>query len=375
MSNTYDVIVLGVGGMGSATLFELARRGRRVLGLEQFAPGHDQGSSHGHTRVIRQAYYEHPAYVPLARRAYERWYELEQLTGRHLFTECGCLNIGPPDGELVTGVNQSATEHGLPVERFSAAELRRRFPMFQLTDEFAGIYEQNAGFLYVESCVTAHVEAAVSLGAVVRANEEAIEWKVTGKGVEVRTGKDTYHAAKLVVTAGAWATRLLRDIGVSLSVMRQVLHWFASDPANFRRDRFPVFLTDTPEGQFYGLPAIDRRGVKVARHYGAPELPAPEGVDWSVDSSDADGVRAFLRTYLPSADCPPSDAKVCMYTLSPDRHFVIDIHPLFPQVAIAAGFSGHGFKFASVVGEVLADLAETSHTRHDIAMLRTGRFA
>ena len=375
MSTTFDVIVLGVGGMGSAAAYELARRGRRALGLEQFPLVHARGSSHGHTRVIRQAYYEHPNYVPLLRRAYERWYDLEQAAGRHLFTECGCLSIGLPGGELVEGVRASAREHGLTVEDLPGPDLARRFPQFRFDADVVGVLERQAGFLYVEDCVRAHCDAAVAAGAEIHAEEPALEWKVVGDGVEVRTTKATYSAARLVVAAGAWATRLLADVGVPLTVMRQVLTWFRpADPAAFRRDVFPVFLADVPGGAFYGLPAIDPRGVKVARHYGAPELPGPDGVEWAVRTTDTTPVYELLSRYVPAAADRLTHGEVCMYTLTPDRHFVIDVHPRFPQVAVAAGFSGHGFKFASLVGEVLADLAETGRTAHPIGMFRCGRF-
>jgi len=372
---TYDAIVLGVGGMGSAACFELARRGRRVLGLEQYPLGHARGSSHGHTRIIRTAYYEHPNYVPLLRRAFERWYELEQLTGRHLLTECACLNVGPADGELVNGVRAAAREHRLAVEELDAAGIARRTP-FRFPSGYAGVMEQRAGFLYVEECVRAHIDSAVSLGADIRGDEPVRAWKAVGGGVDVTTDRGTYHAAKLVVTAGAWATRLLADLGVELTVMRQVQHWFdaGEHAARFRRDAFPVFIADVPGGPFYGFPMIDRFGVKVARHYGAPELPTPDGVAWDATPADAVPVRAFLDAHLPGLVGPPTKAQVCMYTLTPDRHFVIDTHPLHPQVAVACGFSGHGFKFAPVVGEVLADLADTGATRWPIEMFRATRF-
>ncbi len=372
---TYDAIVLGVGGMGSAALFELARRGRRVLGLEQFPPVHDRGSSHGQTRIIRTAYYEHPAYVPLVRRAYERWYDLEQRTGRHLLTECDCLTVGPPGGELVEGVRRSAREHGLRVEDLTAERISRAYPPFRFPGEYVGVREADAGFLYVEECVRAHIDAAVALGAEVRGEEPAVEWRPAGDGVEVRTAKGTYHAARLVVTAGAWATKLLADVDVPLTVMRQVLLWFdvGESAAAFRRDRFPIFIADVPGGPFYGLPAIDRYGLKMARHYGAPELPDPSGVDWVVSEADAAPARGFLDAYLPGAVGLMTKGQVCMYTLTPNRHFVLDVHPRHPQVAVAAGFSGHGFKFASVVGEILADLAESGRTPHPIDMFRQCR--
>jgi sarcosine oxidase len=370
------VIVLGVGGAGSAAVFELARRGRRVLGLEQFGLVHDRGSSHGQTRVTRKAYYEHPAYVPLLQRAYQRWYDLEQRANQRLLVECGCLSIGPPDGTLIAGVRRSAEEHGLPVEHHAPADIRRRFPQFRFGDEYSGILEREAGFLYVEDCVQAHVDEAVRLGATVRAEEPVLDWKPSGSGVTVRTAKATYHAAKLVVTAGGWATRLLADIGVRLTVMRQVLLWFGvSDPAAFRRDVFPIFITDMPEGHFYGFPVIDAAGgLKVARHYGAPELPDPDAIDRTPHADDQTPVRGFLGRHLPDANGPLRQSQVCIYTLTPDRHFVIDAHPAHANVVICSSCSGHGFKFTSVLGEALADLAESGRTHLPIDMFRLKRF-
>lgn len=373
---SYDVIALGLGGMGSAALFELARRGRRVLGLEQFPLVHARGSSHGHTRIIRTAYYEHPNYVPLVRRAFERWYELEQLTGRHLLTACPCLTVGPKDGELIRGVRSADEEHELEVCDFTREQLESFYPPFRLSAGDIGLAEYGSGFLYVEECVRAHLDAAKTCGAVIRAEEAVTGWAASGDSVEVRTTAGVYHAAKLVVTAGAWATHLLRDVGVPLAVMRQAILWFEPrDPAPFRRDRFPIFICDTPGGAFYGLPMIDPRGIKVARHYGAPELPSPDQVTWGVTDADETPVRAFLDAYLPGQFGRRADGQVCMYTLTPDRHFVIDVHPKFANVAVAAGFSGHGFKFASVVGEILADLADRGRTGHPIGMFRAGRFA
>lgn len=377
MSQTYDVIVLGVGGMGSAACLELARRGRRVLGLEQYPLVHDRGSSHGHTRIIRTAYYEHPDYVPLLRRAWSGWYDLEQLAGRHLLTECPCLSIGPAGGELIEGVRASAREHGLTIQNLSADDLRRTYPTFRIPDGYDSVAEAAAGFLYVEECVRAQVETAVASGAEVHAEEPVRSWNVVGDGVEVTTDRAAYHAAKLVVTAGAWATWLLADLGVPLTVMRQVLLWFDVSQLRllFRRDgTFPIFLADVPEGPFYGLPAIDRYGLKVARHYGAPELPNPDGMTWDTSPADAGPARAFLDQYIPGVG-PLTKAQACMYTLTPDRHFVIDTHPLHPQVAVACGFSGHGFKFCPAVGAVLADLAEAGRTDLPIGRFRAGRFA
>ena len=369
--NTFDVIVLGVGGMGSAAAFELARRGRRVLGLEQFALGHDRGSSHGHTRIIRKAYYEHPDYVPLVLRAFDRWRDLERRCGRTLLTECPCLSIGRPDGELVAGVRRSAEQHGLPVEQLDPAALRRRFPAFRFDDDYVGVLEHSAGFLLVDDCVRAHAEEAGRLGAVIRDGEPVLSWKAEGGGVAVETAAGRYAAARLVVTAGPWAGRMLGELGARLRVMRQVVLWFGPrEPNLFQKDVFPIFIAETPDGDFYGLPALNADGVKVARHYGAPELYDPSDAVRTVSAEDEAPVRRFLQAHLPAADGPVNRASVCIYTLTPDRHFLIDVHPAHPQVVFAAGFSGHGFKFASVVGEILADLAESGRTDRPIEMFR-----
>lgn len=359
----FDVIVLGVGGMGGAAASELARRGRRVLGLEQFAVGHDRGSSHGSTRVIRTAYYEHPDYVPLARRAFERWHELEQRSGTHLVTKCPCVSIGQPDGELITGVRRAAAEHALMIESLAPADIRKRFPQFRFDDSYVGVLEHEAGFVYVDDCVRAFAADARAHGVTIREGEPVVDWEANPRGVTVRTQQATYTADRLIISAGGWATRLLGPWGVKLSVMRQVVFWLSPrDLSRFARDRFPVYLADVPGGPFYGIPAIDPRGHKLARHYGAPELRHPDEIDRVVKDADEVPVREFVRSHLPDADGERRDASVCIYTLSPDRHFVIDLHPEHTNVAVATGFSGHGFKFAPAVGGMLADLVENGKT-------------
>ncbi len=369
--DTFDAIVLGVGGMGSATVFELARRGRRVLGLEQFPLGHDQGSSHGHTRIIRKAYYEHPDYVPLvfsrSRRHGATW---SCRCGRPLLTEHPCLSSGRPDGELIRGVRQSAEQHRLSVEALDADGLRRRFPAFCISDDYAGLLEHSAGFLYVDDCMRAHADEARKLGAVIRDGEPVVSWRAEGGGVVVETTGGRYTAGRLVITAGPWAGRMIGDVGARLTVMRQVVFWLGGDEAAIQKEVFPIFIAETPEGAFYGLPALNADGVKVGRHYGAPELREPSEVSRTISEEDEAPVRQFLRAHLPAADGPRRRASVCIYTLTPDRHFLIDIHPRNPQVVFAAGFSGHGFKFAPVVGEILADLAEGGRTTQPIGMFR-----
>ncbi|NBO92056.1 MAG: N-methyl-L-tryptophan oxidase [Planctomycetia bacterium] len=365
-----DTIVIGLGAMGLSAAWQLSRRGQRVLGLEQFGLAHDRGSSHGQTRIIRQAYYEHPDYVPLARRAYEGWFDLEQSDGRRFVTICPCLSLGPVSGELILGVRRAAREHSLPVEELNASDVRRRFPAFEVGDDMVGILEHTAGIVAVEDSLLAMAADARRFGVELRENETVVAWRLDGSGVSVETTSGTYRAERLVITAGPWARRFLDE---PLTVMRQVVFWFAGTKRQqFRRDVFPVFIADTPGGYYYGIPALDTRGVKVAQHYGADELPSPDAINRQVGPADEAAVRAFLQRYLPSADDRVEGLSVCLYTLTPDRHFLID--QLEERVVFAAGFSGHGFKFAPVVGEILADLSMWGKTSLPAALFRRRAF-
>ncbi len=372
----YDAIIIGLGGMGSATASALSRRGLRVLGLEQFPRGHALGSSHGHTRIIRTAYYEHPDYVPLSQASFAAWHDLEQRTGRHLLTQCPCLNLGPANGELIQGVSAAAAQHRLDVERLNTTALRTRYPQFCFGDDVVGVIESASGFLYVDDCVRTLQDDAIAHSAELRFGEPVNEWKVVGHAVAVRTAWETLSAARLIVTAGPWARSVLAELKLPLALMRQVPMWFQpKKPEQFRRDRFPIFIADVPGAAVYGLPMIDPRGVKVAVHYGAPELAGPQEINRDITDEDEAPVRKFLELHLPNATGPRTHASVCIYTLTPDRHFIIDRHPAHHAVAIAAGFSGHGFKFAPIVGEVLADLAMNIKSPHHVEMLQLGRFA
>lgn len=377
-----DVIVLGLGGMGSAAAWQLARMGLRVLGLEQHGPAHDRGSSHGRTRVIRQAYFEHPSYVPLLQRAYALWHETEQISGRQLLTICGGLMMGPADSEVVCGSLRSAQAHGLAHELLDAAEVRRRYPPIHLPDGQLALHESCAGVVHTERAVQTHLDLATIEGADLRFQEPVIEWSIHGDGVRVRTVQSEYAAARLVITPGPWAPRLLAGLGVPLQVERQVLYWF--QPRNgvrpFLPDRFPIYIWDLPgECQPYGFPALDgpAGGVKAAL-FRAPEVKActPENVDRLICASDEAAIRPSLRELIPDLDGPLVHAVTCLYTNTPDKHFLIGLHPEHgARVVFAAGFSGHGFKFCSVVGEILAELAETGRSRHDLSLFSPGRFS
>jgi sarcosine oxidase len=376
----YDVIVAGLGGMGSAAAYQLAGRGSRVLGLERYTPAHDRGSSHGQSRMIRQAYFEDPSYVPLLLRAYELWERLERETGGDLMTLTGGLMIGPPESRTFTGSKATADEYGLPYEVFDAGELKRRYPMFEPTEGTIALFEEKAGIVRPEAAVRAHLDRAASLGADLRFEQEILTWQPTDFGVRVETASGVYEAKRLVVTAGAWAPKLLADLGLPLQVTRQILFWL--DPVGgvepFLPDRFPVFIWEPEDGNsFYAIPAHDgpRGGVKVA-FFRADGTPAdPDTIGREVHDHEVDFIRSYMAKYVPALDGELLYAKTCMYTNTPDEHFVISIHPEHPQVAIAAGFSGHGFKFCGVVGEILADLVTEGETDQPIDCFSPTRLA
>ncbi len=379
MTARYDAIVLGVGGVGSAALFHLARRGVRALGLDRFPPGHDRGSSHGDTRIIRLAYFEGPDYVPLLRRSYALWEELEGLAGRRLYEEVGLLEVGAPDGPIVPGVLASARAHGLEVEALAPDEVARRFGgAFALPEGARAVFERRAGFLHVEECVRAHAALAQAAGASLRTGEAVQGWAAEGDGVLVTTDRGRYAADRLIVTAGPWAGEVLEDLGLPLEVVRKPLLWFeAKDPRYARERGCPCFYFETAAGHFYGFPALpgaEGPALKVAEHSGGEPVADPLAVDRALRPADEAGVAAFLRAHLPGVGARRVRHAVCMYTRTPDEHFVVDRHPRHPQVVLAAGLSGHGFKMASGLGEALVDLAlgDASSATAPFALARFG---
>jgi sarcosine oxidase len=375
----YDAIVAGLGGMGSATAYQLAGRGKRLLGLEKFSPAHDRGSSHGRSRIIRQAYFEDPAYVPLLLRAYELWEQLENDTGQELMTLTGGLMIGRRDSELVSGSVESAEEHDLPYELLDAGETRDRFPPFSPDPGTVALYEKKAGFVRPEETVKAHLDRAASLGADLRFEEPVLSWEASGSRVGVETPEGSYEAERLVITPGAWAPQLLADLDLPLEVERQVMCWFepTSGLEPFLPDRFPIFIWEPDDGNwFYGFPAQDDdRGVKAAFYRAGGVPTTPETIDREVHDGEIDFIRTYLAEYVPDLAGRCLDARACMYTNTPDLHFVISAHPEHEQVVIACGFSGHGYKFCGVVGEILADLTTEGSTRHPIGLFSPERLA
>ena len=373
--NRFDAIVAGVGGMGSATTFHLARRGWRVLGLERFDVIHAFGSSHGLTRIIRLAYSEHPSYVPLLRRAYELWHELEDLDGRKLLFTTGNLEGGLPDGDVFQGALKAAALHHIPHEELSGAEVTKRWPAYRVPPDFQVLFQADGGFLASEDCILAHVRQALARRAEIHWREPVVDWKPLEDGVEVRTSRGRYEAKRLIVCGGSWAGKLVPALASVAVPERQVLAWLQpTRPELFRLGSFPVFYFQVEEGRYYGLPEWGIPGFKFGRYHHLEERADPDAMDREPNERDEEVLRAFARRYFPDGCGPTVALKACLFTNTPDEHFILDLHPEHPQVALAAGFSGHGYKFCSVVGEIMADLAEHGESKHDLALFRLGRF-
>ncbi|GGT30401.1 N-methyl-L-tryptophan oxidase [Streptomyces purpureus] len=380
MSPTYDVIVIGLGGMGSAAAHHLSARGARVLGLERYGPVHRRGSSHGGSRITRQSYFEDPAYVPLLLRAYELYETLERDTGRDIATLCGGLMAGRPDSRTVAGSLLSARTWDLPHEILDAKEIRRRFPTLTPEDDEVALHETRAGFLRPENTVAAHLQLATRAGADLHFEEPLLRWEPYRDGVRVHTAEDTYTAGQLVVCPGAWAPRLLADLGVPFGIERQVMYWFQPDGGTgpFRPDNHPIWIWETADGvQSYGFPALDGpdQGVKVA-FFRKGTVCTPDTIERTVHEHEVAAMGSHVARHAPALPGRFLKAATCMYSNTPDEHFVIARHPAHPaSVTVACGFSGHGFKFVPVVGEILADLALTGTTAHPIELFDPHRLS
>jgi sarcosine oxidase len=377
MSERFDAIVIGLGGMGSASVHHLARRGRRVLGLEQFQPLHPRGSSHGLTRIIRLAYHEHPSYVPLLRRSYELWHELETRSGQQLLITTGALEGGPDDGETFLGSLHAAELHGLPHEVLDAGDLERRYPFRNIEPSTKAVLQPDGGFLLAEPTMQAHLGVAAADGADLRFGEPVLEWQPLGDGVRVRTTRATYEADRLVMAAGAWVRSLVPALAELAQPERQVLGWFTpTRPADFAPDRFPVFLIDVEGGKhYYGFPSHEGHGLKIGWYHHFREPIDPADADRSTRPDDEAALREFVERYLPDGAGPTEMLTTCIFTNTPDEHFIVDALPDAPQVLVLSPCSGHGYKFCSVIGEIAADLVVDGATRHDIGLFRLDRFA
>jgi sarcosine oxidase len=371
-----DVVVVGLGAMGSAALHHLARRGLRTLGIEQFSPGHDRGSSHGATRIIRLGYFEDPSYVPLVRAAYPLWRELEAEAREQLLTVTGIVEIGAPDGELINGTLASARLHGLAHEVLDAAAVMRRFPAFRIPSHYVGVFQGDGGFLAAEAAIHAQLRLARAAGAEIRTNERVRAVEPAADGVRIVTERGTIKAAQAIVAAGSWLPVLLPQLPMRLRVTRQVLGWFTpTDGAPFTADKCPVFLLESGDGMFYGFPPHGGSGIKFAKHHHQDETIDPEAPTRPFSPDDEAILRHALAAHLPAANGALIDAKICRYTMTPDGDFLLDRLPGAKQIIIASPCSGHGFKFAPVIGQALADLVERGETWHDLSRFRLRSFA
>lgn len=369
-----DVIVLGAGVMGSAAAYQLAKAGQQVVVLEQFEVDHQNGSSVDASRIFRYAY-DRPDYVALARAAYPMWQALEEESGQRLMQYTGALDFGRAVSPTLQAFKNTLTVTCIAHEWLDPAEVSRRFPQFRLDEDMMGLYHAEAGYLAAGRCVLTLAQMAQKHGAVFQTNTRVQRIEAQADSVTVYTEKETYTAARLIVTAGSWAGPLLRQLDLNLPLRptrQQVFYFETQDIRQFEPDCFPVFINhDTP--WYYGLPSVDGSGLKTAVHNAQDEVD-PDTMKRTIDPEHLEQVRAFVRRHLPLGDSPVRSSRTCLYTMTPDEQFIIDHHPAYPHVVIGAGFSGHGFKFGILVGQILADLALTGRTPHNISLFRVGRF-
>lgn len=379
----YDVIVIGVGSMGAATCFYLARQGLRVLGIEQFDIPHELGSHAGQSRIIRKAYFEHPDYVPLLQRAYENWHELEALTSQQVFHKTGLLYLGQPDSDLMKGVRESASKFKLQIETLAEEQMASAYPQFRVPEGYEVLLEPDAGFVTPEKAILLYVEQALKQGAAIHTKEKITGWQQTGAGIAVQTDRGEYTTDKLVLTAGAWAGKLLPDLAAKFKVTRQVVAWVnPQNRVSFELGNFPCWvIADASQPSiYYGFPILPAGtfggpiGLKIG-HHAQGIATDPDAVNRKTDAAEEDNLIQALHRFIPEAYASTFALKTCLYTNTPDENFILDVLPgTDHKVMVAAGFSGHGFKFASVVGEIMADLAMTGKTELPIGFLGVGRF-
>lgn len=372
----YDVAAVGLGGMGSAILAQTAARGAKVVGIEQYQAAHDRGSSHGRSRMIRKSYFEDSAYVPLLRRSYELWRELEQSAAASIFQKTGVLSVGEETSAIIAGTRRAAQEHDLPLSVLSRAEAQQRYPTMRLLPEEIALLEEDAGVLDPESAVHAHLKMARGNGATMEFGVVMTRWEATDNGFNIYLGDGRRIAARtLILSIGPWFRETLPALGLPITIQRNVQVWFDSSTDASRTPGFPAFLVDRRglPAPLYGFPDLGH-GMKAAFHGWGAETNAQD-LDRSIDETrDVAPLIRAMEAFLPGAAQRLRNASVCMYSLSPDEHFVIDRVPQFPNLIVCGGFSGHGFKFAPVVGEIAAELALDGGTRHEIDFLSLRRF-
>lgn len=380
----FDIIVIGVGSMGSSACYYLSKRGYKVLGLEQFDITHENGSHAGQSRIIRKAYFEHPDYVPLLSRAYEGWKTLEEETGEQVYFKTGLLYSGRANDEIIKGVKLAASLYNIPLENPDRVLAEKKFPQFKFPENQEIVFESDAGFVTPEKAIRLYTELAKRYGAIIHTNEKLIGWKKEGDGVIVKTNKEIYYCNKLIITAGAWAGKLIPGFANKIKVTRQFVAWIKpKHPEKFSLKNFPCWLIDDEDmpGCYYGFPMLPTEkfgppeGLKLAHHHPAA-ITDPDNVNRTVTKDDIENLKYAMNKYFPGEFDSVLSGKICLYANSPDENFIIDKLPGYEENAfIACGFSGHGFKFVPVVGEILSDLAIDGKTNLPIEFLNATRFS
>jgi sarcosine oxidase len=379
----YDAIVVGVGSMGAPTCYQLASQGLKVLGLEQFSIVNNRGSHAGQSRIIRKAYFEHPDYVPLLERAYHNWRAIEDETGQSLFFTPGVLYMGESTDEVLQGVTRSAKQYNIQLEHLDNQILKQRFPQFLVPENFGGILETDAGFLLPERSIQTFANAALQKGAELNEYEKVLEWNRLGTSIVVKTEKEIYETERLIFTAGPWTSSVLKSLGSRLKVTSQLLAWIKTpvDKIKFQMGEMPCwFISDKEGGSYYGFPDVSGAdipgpsGIKLARHYPG-RIVSPDDEFKQADEKEIIRLKRFSKAFMPDAGENITEIKNCLYTNSPDEDFIIDFVPdTNQQVIVACGFSGHGFKFAAVVGEILSEMAVQGGSDLPVKFLDLSRF-
>lgn len=378
MATTFDTIILGAGAMGSAAAYYLSKQGHRVLLLEQFEIDHRKGSSYGYSRIIRYSY-DHPAYIALARAAFPAWHAIQEESQETLYVRTGGIDFGPPDDLQFRNTVQSVQNAGIPHEMLDPQEAQRRFPQFRLNSDWQVLHQPDSGLLAASRCVKTHLRLAEQHGAVIRANSPVTVISASARSVAVTAGGEKYSAGGLVVAAGSWSKQVLGWLGLDLPLtpLRAQLAFFRpQNIAAFATGRFPVFIAHVESlyGRVvYGVADYEGSGMKIAFHGGEVVNNLAE-VNYTPDDGVVDALRAFNRKHIPSADAPLLSSRICLYTMTPDEHFIIDRHPEYPHIALGCGFSGHGFKFSTLIGSILCELVTQGHTPHDISLFSSARF-
>ncbi|KQX46746.1 MULTISPECIES: N-methyl-L-tryptophan oxidase [unclassified Paenibacillus] len=373
----YDVIIVGAGSMGMAAGYYLTLEGKSVLLLDSFNPPHDRGAHHGDTRIIRHAYGEGTSYVPLALRAQKLWFDLERESGRKLFYQTGVLNVGTRDSTFIQQVVSSSEAYSLPLQTVDSSKIHTLWPGISLPEGYVGCFESNSGVLKSEECIRAYRELLERHQVTILTNSSVQELSIDSDGVTVQTADESYKGRALIVTAGAWSSKLLplMNIHPPLVTKRKTFAWFEADDFLFGEKRFPAFTFETSLGHYYGFPSMGGAGLKVGRHDGGLRIHPDEAIpEFGALQEDEEDLRMFLSRFMPLANTELRMGKTCTYTLTPDENFIIDAHPEYPHIVFAAGFSGHGFKFSSVVGEILSQLITTGKSEYDISLFSMNRF-